>query len=235
MSLSEHIRSQSCVEARRDVRFARGFEQSALRGGPDARLLADIALTHWLGAAVHLLRALDAAALLLCLAIASPASAQSDETLLVRTTWSECGYDCSPPEVAALHHVISGLAEREGWRYATAWRELSPRLAAGTSRRRWLSSLSTECREPRDWPRIVHEHSGRIRPHPPWTAFVDRCGSLVEVVRAVVAGDVASPCRVTPEAWGDSRDLERREPLSARTWEEADCGPGLRLHFGRWR
>ena len=175
-----------------------------------------------------------ALALALVLA-AAPAAAQSDVDRLLRTSWSECGASCSASEIAALHDVIAGTAERERISYATAWALLSPRLAAGTVSRSWLAHLDHRCEEPRGRPAYVYEREGDLivrRPHPGWSAFVERCEILVVNVRWVLSGVVSSPCVERPRSWGSVSDAARSFP--GRTFVRTDCGADLHNVFGEW-
>ncbi len=173
-------------------------------------------------------------AALLALLIAAPAAAQTDVDRLLRTTWSECGIDCTDDEIAALHLVIASTAEREGVRYATAWRLLSPRLAAGTVSRAWVAHIDHRCEEPEGWPTHVYERDGdvmrRVR-HAPWSAYRGRCEDLVRRVRLVIYGAIAHRCAATPRSWGSEMDAARSVP--GRRFVVVDCGETANV-FGEW-
>lgn len=174
---------------------------------------------------------------LACAVLVVPVGASAQRTdvdRLMRTAWSECGVDCSPAEIAALHHVIAGIAERDGVRWSTAWRLASPRLAAGTVSRRWLAHVDARCEEPAEWPRVVVERDGRVRPHPPWSAYRERCINLAFWCSAAIEMGVEhSPCAEAPRAWGADSDVIANEALSDRTWVDVDCGETV-LRFGSW-
>ena len=176
---------------------------------------------------------------LACAVLVVPVSASAQRTdvdRLMRTVWSECGVDCSPPEIAALHHVIAGIADREGVRWSTAWRLASPRLAEGSVSRRWLADIDARCEEPSGWPRVVVERDGRVRAHPPWSAYRTRCVDLAFwCAAAIEMGVEHSPCVEAPRSWGSDSDVTAREALSdATTWVDVDCGE-TSLRFGAWR
>lgn len=171
-------------------------------------------------------------ALVLAALVASPAAAQSDADRLLRTVWSECGHACSDDEIAALHLVIASTAEREDVSYATAWRLLSPRLAAGTVSRAWLAGLSESCREPEGWA-AYYERDGEVMRRVPWSRYRARCLALVERVRAVITGAVVSRCAATPRSWGNAADRMRGEARGRARFVEIDCGD-CRNSFGRW-
>ena len=170
------------------------------------------------------------------LAWASPVEAQTNVDRMLRTYVSEAGWD-SPADAAAIHAVIIGISIRDDVSWARAWALASPRLAECSVSRRWLCGLSERCTEPANWPRVVVERDGRVRPHPPWSAYRARCLAAVDVVRPILAAGLAgalSACSSTPRAWGDDRDVRIRERLSTeRTWVDVHCGVTL-LRFGAW-
>jgi hypothetical protein len=218
--------------ARETEASLRRILKSDSRITPRVRTLAFDSWGHWSRAFAGLVSLLVLA--LLCLA--PVARAQSNVDRLLRTSWSECSTDCSAEEIAALHDVIVGIAERADVSFARAWALASPRLAAGTVSRSWLAHLDHRCEEPRGWPAYVYERDGdvvRRRPHPPWAAFVERCEILVVNVRWVLDGVVPSPCRERPRSWGSTSDAAR--PFPGLTFVRVDCGSDLHNVFGEWR
>ena len=158
--------------------------------------------------------------------------AQSDVDLLMRTVVSECGWECVEEEVAALHAVIRGIERREHVGFAAAWSLASPRLAAGTVSRAWLADIHEHCEEPEGWPTYVYEREGDLivrRPHPPWSAYRDRCGMLAVVVRWVLSGWVRAECE--PRSWGSTSDAARS--FAGLVFVRTDCGE-TRNVFGEW-
>ncbi len=178
---------------------------------------------------------LVALALVLACALlsAAPAEAQADHVLLARTCVSEAGW-ASPQDCAGIAAVIQGIADRDGVSFARAWALASPRLAACSVSRRWLCGLTERCVEPANWPRVVVERDGRVRPHPPWSAYRERCLAAMDSARFVLAHPGGFCGGVTPRAWGDDRDVRIRERLSTeRTWVDVECGETV-LRFGAW-
>lgn len=159
------------------------------------------------------------------------ASAQADHVLLARTCVSEAGWD-GAQDCAAIAAVLAGIAERDGVSFARAWALASPRLAECSVSRRWLCDLGDRCTEPAGWPRVVVEPDGRVRPHPPWSAYRDRCRAVMDRAAFVLAHP-GGFCSEAPRAWGNSADILAREPLSDRTWVPVDCGE-TRNSFGSW-
>lgn len=221
--LYDFDRAAECVEE------AQSWESCAL-AQPDPAIAETArveANERWLSAAMRI-------ALFLALLAPTVAAAQSDEDRLMRTAWSECGVDCAPHEIAALHEVIAGIAEREDVRWSTAWRLASPRLAAGTISRTWLAGITERCEEPAGWPRVDFvEADGSIRRAPRWSRWRARCLTLAENVRAVMSGEVTSLCAAAPRVWGDVRDRARGEARGRARFVEVDCGETA-LVFGEW-
>lgn len=204
------VRCERCEPPEHCRECAAGIEERALLNGAAVIVLACLAL------------------------IAAPAAAQTDVDRLMRTAASECGIDCADDEIAALHLVIASTAEREGVRYRTAWRLLSPRLAAGTVSRAWVAHIDHRCEEPSGWPTHVYERDGdvmRLVPHAPWSAYRGRCEDLVRRVRLVLDGATAHRCAATPRSWGSEMDAARSVP--GRRFVVVDCGETANV-FGEW-
>lgn len=115
-------------------------------------------------------------------------------------------------EVGPIHETIAGIAERRG----TSWRRAacahSPRLTAGTVRRRWVTELDAEGTRPTHWPRGASWERWR----PVWLAVLLRA-------RMAVAGALAPQCERTPETWGSNEDI-RRAARSGRVVIVIPCG-----------
>ena len=166
------------------------------------------------------------------LAVAPVAEAQADHVLLARTCVSEAGW-MAPQDCAAIAAVIQGIADRDGVSFRRAWALASPRLAECSVSRRWLCGLVERCTEPADWPRVVVERDGRVRPHPPWSSYRARCLAVMDSAAFILAHP-GGFCRELPRSWGDDRDVRIRERISAeRTWVDVDCGETI-LRFGAW-
>ena len=178
---------------------------------------------------------LVALALVLACALlsAAPAEAQADHVLLARTCVSEAGW-ISPTDCPAILAVIRGIADRDGVSFRRAWALASPRLAECSVNRRWLCGLVERCTEPANWPRVVVERDGTVRPHPPWSAFRARCVEAMSAAAYFMAHEAdGPPCETPPRSWGSWGDVAAREPLSDRTWVPVDCGETV-LAFGEW-
>lgn len=154
---------------------------------------------------------------------AGHASAQLDEDdalILARLTVHESGWD-SPADAVLIHQVLLGIVERDGVSYARAAELAAPRLARCAVARRWVCGLDAGAARPASWPLASWE-----RHRPRWLA-------MLEHARAVVAGEVESPCVDAPRTWGSREDV-LRGIRRGREWVDAQCR-GTANVGGRWR
>lgn len=146
-----------------------------------------------------------------------PVSAQSDETLLLRSCISERGWRTDVDDCVIVAEVVRARMERRGETFAQSIRALAPRLHGGTiTHRRWLLDLDVDCHRPDGWPRSAS-----------WERHRDACLETVAEVRAILTGSLVSPCTERPAHWG-SRDDVRRRVLHGFRWRDAAC-PGATL------
>lgn len=88
----------------------------------------------------------------------------------------------------------------------------SPRLTAGTVRRRWVTELDEAGTRPAHWPR----GSSWERWRPVWLAVLLRA-------RLAIAGQLAPQCERPPTTWGSDEDI-RRAARSGRIVIVVPCG-----------
>lgn len=152
----------------------------------------------------------------------------SDQLALARVCASEVGLSGSPEECAAIHEVLSQLADR--WEASVAWaaRTYSNRVFSPDRRdpRAWVAGLRPDGRRPANWPQRVHVRRDgveRVVQHAPWAAFRDRWLGLYETAGRIVRREIRSQCREQPHHWGMRHgvDLERAQRAG---WREIDCG-----------
>lgn len=145
------------------------------------------------------------------------ASAQSDETLLLRSCVSERSWRVETDDCVIVAEVVRARMERRGETFGAALRALAPRLHGGTiAARRWLLDLDVDCHRPAEWPRTAS-----------WERRRPACEATVAEVRAILAGERVSPCVERPAHWG-SRDDVRRRIAAGYRWRDARC-PGAVL------
>ena len=156
--------------------------------------------------------------------VTARAAAQSDALMLARTCVSERGWRTETTDCRAIGEVVRSRMERHSETWRQAMRALSPRLHGGTvATRLWRLELDESDARPR--------HLGRAR----WEGMrLDAWRATLAEARAIIAGEVASPCASRPMAWGSPEDLRRRERLSGRRWVPVDCGESVN-RFGGWR
>jgi hypothetical protein len=142
----------------------------------------------------------------------APASAQSDALLLARSCVSERGWRVETDDCAAIAEVVRARMDRRGEPFRDAMRALAPRLHGGTiTSRLWLLDLDEDAHRPHALGPAAW--SGMRRDA--WIA------TLAEA-RAILAGEVASPCAERPEHWGSAADIRRRYRAGYR-WRDAVC------------
>lgn len=151
---------------------------------------------------------------LLGLVLASPALAcprEGDALVLARLAIHEATWR-GEGEVGPIHETIAGIAERRGTSWRLAACAHSPRLTAGTVRRRWVTELDESGTRPAHWPR----GSSWERWRPVWLAVLSRA-------RLAVAGQLAPQCERPPTTWGSDEDI-RRAARSGRIVIVVPCG-----------
>lgn len=178
----------------------------------------------------------------------TPCPERSDHEIRAILTWHEAGATAFD-DLRAIHAVISNIAREHGLTYAEAACRHSGRALRGETNRSWLGHVTDACTEPAFWPRVTTRHEPgpdgvletdddivSVHPHPPWSAWEDRCRALMREARLVAAEPLVCSTAMT---WGNDSDLVRREALTAeRGWREVACvrAPGveLRQSYGVW-
>lgn len=150
---------------------------------------------------------------------------EPDELLLARSCVSERGWRTETDDCAAIAEVVRARMERRGETFATAIRALAPRLHGGTiDDRLWLLDLDEDAHRPRGlgatWDR---ERTGGL------SSRRDAWLATLAEARAILAGEVPSPCVERPEHWGSRADVARRRARGFR-WRTVDCGETANLY-----
>lgn len=175
----------------------------------------------------------------LVLLCASSAHAQacperSDALILATIAVHEAGW-YADDDMRWIHAVIARLADDWSVSFAEAACRHSRRLLTGRTSRPWASDLTESDDAPARWPTTIvacEEGVCEVRPHPPWSNYVERWRGRLALARRILAGRPISRDVLT---WGGRIDFDparRRRPLPDDVvWVEVFAG---RNHFGRW-
>lgn len=195
--------------------------------------------------------------------VEASAAAQSDDVgddgvegaalLLARTCVHERNWRVSSNDCRAIAEVARWRADAQSVPLDIAIRQLSPRLHIfGEIDRPWILDLDVDAHRPRhlgsalwaypeecaenptargcrpvdcveDDPRISCDLLER---RPLWLATLDEA-------RAIIRGDIGSPCVERPSRWGSITDITRGRRRGGR-WVRVDCGETVN-RFGHWR